>query len=966
MAEAAVSLAAKTISNLLIEEAKFLLGVSDQVEQLHVELRRMQAFLKDADMRQHDEEIVKVWISQARDLAYAAEDLIESYAFSVASRRGNIFKRIFCILKECFFSHSIREDIDSLKNKLSNLTKSFQDYGIRDIMEREGGTSSLEQQLRRTYSHVIEDDFVGLEGDVELLVENLVMEDEIHHFRVVSIYGMGGLGKTTLAQKVYNHPRVKRYFDGYVWVCVSQKWQKEKMLQRILISLIPDRREDILKWRDEELVRQLFQIQRSKKYLLVLDDIWSTNAWKCIKQAFPITEKNGSKILLTTRKKEVAEQIGPNGFHHQLRLLSDDESWELLKMKAPTEKCVRENEDIQELEKLGKEMVKYCGGLPLAVIVLGGILASKKSLEEWEAVKKNIKAHLGRGNNLTEEEENVHEILTLSYDDLPHKLKPCFLYLSKIDEDSDIDVETLYQLWIAEGMISEKDCIGEELMMDVAERYLGEFVQRSMVQGKTPEVPTLFRYFSSCRLHDLMRDLSLRKAEEESFLLSTSCDDEKGNSSSSSLSHQQVYRLVIRLDGTSVQKFVPFEKRVTMHLRLLDFSVDEYGGRIPHTMISQFNQFKMLRVLAFQMSSPVDVGVVVDVDDSSDQTCKEIFDLLVDDLKLRKAIGKLIHLRYMRLSDRTFVCFPSSIANLQHLQTLDLRDISVLRIPNVLWKMRQLRYLYLPDDYTSSIGLFSKLKPFCKLRLDGLNKLEILENFCIPICQTKDISKLKNLRALSVQVCVDFGEDLTEIVQYISNSNHLSRTSLTLSVHEHLDGTSTEKLSAAIGQCFPCRNLQVLDVLGPIGNLPKYETHFCPALTRLKLFWSHIKEDPMKTLEMLPNLWSLEFSDWAFVGNEMRCTATRFPKLRSLALSYLPNLEKWWVDEGAMPNLSTLSIASCGKLEMIPTGLRSITTLKELLIKSMPYEFTARIQVVDGREGADFHKVSHIPSISIR
>ncbi|KAL3533905.1 hypothetical protein ACH5RR_007426 [Cinchona calisaya] len=346
MAEAAVSLAVKTISNLLIEEAKFLRIVSDQVDQLHVELSRMRAFLKDADMRQHDEEIVKVWISQARDLAYEAEDLIESYAFKVASRRGegirNIFKRTVCILKECNANHNIGADINSLKTKISDLTKSFQEHGIRAIMEREeGGTISLEQQLRRTYSHVIEDDFVGLEGDVKLLVENLVMEDEIHHFRVVSIYGMGGSGKTTLAQKIYNHRRVKRYFDGYAWVCVSQKWQKEDMLQRILISLIPERREDILKWRDEELVKQLFQIQQNKKYLLVLDDVWSPDAWECIKQAFPITNKNGSKVLLTTRNKNVAEQIGPNGFHHQPRMLSDDECWELLKLKALKERCER-------------------------------------------------------------------------------------------------------------------------------------------------------------------------------------------------------------------------------------------------------------------------------------------------------------------------------------------------------------------------------------------------------------------------------------------------------------------------------------------------------------------------------------------------------------------------------------------------------------------------------------------------
>ncbi|KAL3533959.1 hypothetical protein ACH5RR_007480 [Cinchona calisaya] len=955
MAEAAVSLAVKTISNLLIDEAKFLHGVSDQVKQLQLELSQMRAFLKDADMRQHDEETVKEWISQARDLAYQAEDLIESYAFKVASRRGkgikNIFKRSVGILKECYVSHNIGKEIQTLKSKISDLTKTFHDHGISRMMEREGGTSLLEQQLRRTYSHVIEDDFVGLKDDVELIVEKLVMEDEIHrHLRVVSISGMGGLGKTTLAQKVYNHPTVKRYFDGYTWICVSQKWQKKDMLQQILSRLTQKKREEIKELMDEELVRQLFQILESKKYLLVLDDIWSIDAWDCIKQAFPV-KKDGSKILLTTRSKDVAAQIDPYGFHYQPRLLSNDESWELLKMKALKEICERENEEIQKLEKLGKEMVKDCGGLPLAVIVIGGILATKNGLKEWEDVQKNIKAYLGRGNNLIEEQGNVHKILALSYDDLPHKLKPCFLYLCKFDEDSDIDVEKLYLFWIAEGMVSMKDCIGDETMMDVAERYLGELVQRSMVQGNAPEIPTLFRYFSSCRLHDLMRDLSLRKAEEESFLLSVSYDDEKGNDSSSIL--QQVYRLVIDLSGQSVPKYdAPLEKRVIRRLRLLGLLV---YGRFPQTMISQLNQFKMLRVLAITGFSFLN---------EDDLSRKVVFNLLVDQLKLQKAISKLIHLRYLSLWDSTLVCLPSSIANLQHLQTLDLRGTEVFRIPNVLWKMRQLRYLYLPENYMSDNYLFVKFRTFYKLRLDGLDKLEILENCCIPICHAKDISKLKNLRSFSAEVFVEL-EDPTEIIQYISNLNHLRRTSLTIECYGDSAAAATEKLSSAIGKCFSCCNLQGLRIVGPIGNLPKYEAHFCPALTELSLHRSDIKEDPMKTLEMLPNLHKLNLHHLSFVGKEMRCTVSHFPQLRYLLLWELPNLEKWWVDEGAMPNLSNLTIFNCNKLEMIPIGLKSITTLKELNILDMPKEFTDRIKVVDGREGADFHIVSHIPSISI-
>ncbi|XP_027066488.1 putative disease resistance protein At1g50180 [Coffea arabica] len=979
MAVAAVSFAAETIGNLLIEETKFLQGVSDQVEQLQLELKRMQSFLKDADARQHEEERVKVWISQARDLAYEADDLIERYAFKVASRRRKgirgITKRCVGILNECYARHTTKTGIQTLKTKISDLTKSFQEYGIAAVMERQdGASSSSHQQLRRTYSHVVEDDFVGLEDDVEMLVKHLLRgSDHDHaidqHFRVVSICGMGGLGKTTLARKVYNHPELRRCFDGLAWVCVSQKWQKEDILQRILLSLIPEKRKEILEWRDEELVRQLFQILQNKKCLVVLDDIWATEPWECIKQAFPI-RNDGSKILVTSRNKDVALHIDPSGFHHQPRFLSEDESWQLLQRKALRGRFHGEHEDFKKLENLGKEMVKACGGLPLAVIVLSGTLATKKDLNEWATVNRNIKAHLGRGNNLIKEEGNLHKILALSYNDLPYKLKPCFLYLSRYEEDSDIGTEKLYQLWIAEGIISTKDQIGEESMMDVAERYLGELVTRCMVQGKAPDdddvmLSSVGRSFASCRLHDLMRDLSLLKAKEENFLLSIShyhdgILDEHGNND-----HSQVYRLAVHFSKEDVRKYVPpAEKRNTRHLRslaLLLLGNEFYEGRLPKKMKSQFNRFKMLRVLTIEGIRPAF---------SEDHILKTVFLLVADHLRLPKAVGELIHLRYLSLRNSVFVCLPSSLGNLQNLQTLDLRA-GVCRIPNVLWKMRQLRHLYLPANYADRmVGKFS-LNLCCKnLRLKGLDKLEILENFCPPTCSSQDISTLKNLRVLSAVVFMgNFDDEYfpVEIHRLMANSDHVRCTSLRI-YSAASAASNKEKLSDAVGQCFSSRNLQVLEVYGPLANFPKHEAQYMYAsLLKLKLTTMEIEEYSMETLERLPNLRSLHLQDLYILGKEMRCKATGFGQLRFLRFEFLRNLEKWNVDEGAMPNLSVLTIVYCTKLEMVPNGLRYVKTLKELNIASMPKEFTDRIQAVNGEDkGQDFDKVSHIPTISVR
>lgn len=244
---------------------------------------------------------------------------------------------MFCFVNECYFRHSIGSKIQKLKTKISNLRRSFQEYGITSFLnEREDSSSSSQQHLRRTYSHVANDDFIRLDNDVEMLVSHLMNENDDHSYnlhKIVSIFGMGGLGKTTLARKVYNHPRIQGYFENRVWVCISQYWKKREILEGILIKFSPEKRELIMKWRDEELMRELSQTFRNKKCMVVLDDIWSIEAWESIKEALPLI-RNESKILLTTRNRNVALHISPYGFHHEPSLLSDMESWELLKIKA--------------------------------------------------------------------------------------------------------------------------------------------------------------------------------------------------------------------------------------------------------------------------------------------------------------------------------------------------------------------------------------------------------------------------------------------------------------------------------------------------------------------------------------------------------------------------------------------------------------------------------------------------------
>ncbi|CBI25485.3 unnamed protein product, partial [Vitis vinifera] len=714
MAEATVSFAVERLGDLLIQEASFLYGVTNKVAEIQAELRWMKCFLKDADAKQDEDEMICNWIAEIREAAYDAEDVIQAFAFRVALRRRR-----------------------GLQNILKSLTASLQRYDINKIREGSSSSRNSRQQLirRPTYSHLDDKDTIGVGESTKILVERLVEPDK--RCSVVCIYGMGGLGKTTLARKVYHHVRVRRHFDHFAWSPISQYLDIRAVVQGILIKLISpsgEQRREIDNMSDDEVLERLYKIQEEKKCLVVLDDVWRRQDWESLRPAFPIG-KEGSRIVVTTRC-QAASIVDPNmAFFHQPKFLTGEESWELLQRKAlPTRNDDGKDPSIDNVEELGKEMVRYCGGLPLAIVVLGGLLATKHTFYEWERVQRNIKSYLRRGkDNYEQQGSGVSDVLALSYQDLPYYLKSCFLYLANFPEDYEIPTRPLVQMWVAEGIISEAR---EETLEDVAEGYLDELIGRCMVQAG--RVSSNGRV-KTCRLHDLMQDLCSSKAKEENFLEIINLQEVETFSSS---------RIVNRNEGANSN--------------------------------ANLNNFKLLRVLSLE-------GLSLEE-------------------KLPRAIGNLIHLKYLSLKYAKLLCFPSSIRNLSCIQTLDLRFVSVHRVQ---W--------------------------------DSLSNLETV-------------------------------------------------------------GGNSQTL---------LRNKQFA--------------------------WA----PPLPSKPHKVNL------------------------MGYLHVSYIDYLRRLRVDKGAMPNLKSLTIVRCKSLEMVPEGLRYITTLQALEIKYMHKEFMERLQVINGKEGEDFYKVQHVASISL-
>jgi hypothetical protein len=577
-------------------------------------------------------------------------------------------------------------------------------------------------------------------------------------------------------------------------------------------------------------------------------------------------------------------------------------------------------------------MVAKCAGLPLAIIVLGGLLATKETVSEWEMIHKHITSYLIRGEVL-ERQSRINEVLDLSYHDLPYQLKPCFLYLSQFPEDFEIPKNKLIQLWMAEGFISSQyEIERDETMEDVAERYLGRLISRCMVQvgqiGSTGKIKT-------CRLHDVMRDMCLSKAKEEHFLSVTGRSQQNSNSINDVSSTSNVLlgasntsgvrRVALFLDQY-VDNLIPPNKQVNQHLRSLVYIHDKKCRVESWKLLKAvFESFKLLRVLDLE-----------GVKGSKGQL-------------LPKEVGNLFWLKFLSLKRTYLQILPSSLGKLENLQSLNLQTInkvswdSTVEIPNIIWKLKRLRHLYLPNWCGNVSGI---------LQLENLINLQTLVNFPASKCDVQDLLKLKKLRKLVLndpRYFQKFAESFRFCNEKLECLESLSLKTDLLSFPDQV--VDAEKL--VLG----CPSLHKLHIEGRMERLPEAQL-FSPQLSKLTLWGCKLVEDPMVTLERLPNLKYL--SCWEmFVGKKMVCSPNGFPKLEVLVIRGFSNLEEWVVENQAMSFLYRLSISDCNKLKTVPDGLKFVAGLRELEFRWMPKSFKNRLGVA----GEDYHKVQHVPSI---
>lgn len=543
------------------------------------------------------------------------------------------------------------------------------------------------------------------------------------------------------------------------------------------------------------------------------------------------------------------------------------------------------------IEKIGREIVRYCRGLPLAIIAIAGLLRTK-TLEEWEEVRQQI---LSKDQNL----QKVESALELSYSHLPLHLRPCLLYLAHFPQDEVIPVENLYLLWIAEGLISTRS-LNNNTLMEVAEGYLKELVDRSLVFVVENEDVSASTRFKSCQLHDLIRDFCISKGKQEEFF------------------------------------------------KVIDFG---YGGKISsssHRIAIYLNKLESINDVRAHISEAKHIRSILffDTDDnvskSTSSSPREVFDLLDFlgtrvlnfhgvDFRVKNLPGgihKLVYLRHLSFRGCYLQDFPPSFSNFPFLETLDLRvRVScILTIPNILWKIPSLRFLYFPVAF--------QVESKDKLKLESLKKLEVLENFNASLCDAENLLQLEKLQILNGIVDGN-NMDLKNIITCMTKNKFLRHSLIAV---KKFDCYSKGRLSI-VAELLECNALRCLDLEGYLGVIPEpLHQGTSSNITSMVFSGSEFSEDPMQILGKLTNLRSLVLRNDAFVGKQMVCSGRdSFPQLRSLELVTLYSLEKWKVGEG-LQNLTSITIEQCNKLEF-PRELSEIPTLQKIMIGSMPKEF---------------------------
>ncbi|CAM0908053.1 unnamed protein product [Alopecurus aequalis] len=899
------------VGQLVGDEYRQLRGVSGQVAELKDELATMNAILlmhSEAEEGAVDH-FIREWVKQVSELVYDAEDCVHLYIFRIRCRSTNhlvVWSRR--MLTTLFPRHRLAREIEALRARAVAISERHTRYGVR----RPPSSATVAAALLpvATSAHALRPAandphrFVGISRQAESIARKLTLQaDHDMKLQVLSIVGLGGLGKTTLAMQACQ--LLEADFQRQAQVSVSQAFDSRKDLNGLLRSLLQQivkpkqgtKKEagiqeenplaDIETMDVEALASKLQELLIDTRYLIVVDDVWTIAAWESIQSKLP-ENNQGSRIIVTTRILSVARACShaDDDYIYHIKALEYTESKKLFLSRvfgSMNAECP------ENLEVIMERILKKCGGLPLAIVSIASLLASYNSAEGsamWEKVCGAIGSLMDNHPTL----EGMRQILTLSYNHLPYYLKDCMLYVGIFPEDYMMSKARLLQRWIAEGLVVTRR---GQTMMEVAEDYLNELVSRNMID-LADDVISFHDRVQTCRVHDMMLEVVVSKSLEANFISLVGGQYE-------GMSYDRIRRLSIHGGEGGTSSSLPNKKAVwpgrrngskqemtVQHVRSL--SIFEPEG---HEVLDRLREFTLLRVL--------------DMED-----CKGLSN------RHMKHICRMYLLKFLSLKGTDISVMPPEVGDLENLITLDVEETLLDALPETVTKLDKLECLKFEKKNDQWWVMWKPPRGLSNMRaLREMGRVMVQD---VGIAQ--ELGELEQLQRIFVYV-----EDTPrkeDVRQQLAISLFRLHSLRWLNLGDMSDDGKT--MDYLVDLRSPPHLLRHLRFAGEFTRLPEWVGSLT-YLVEFTLSWARLLDGQLlDVLCKLPKLRSIMFQHEFYHGDELVvCTRHTFPALKDITVT----------SPGQYPQVYQFREESMAQLEKLSVNFSSWETKKIVGVKHL-------------------------------
>ncbi|KAM4087609.1 hypothetical protein ACB094_07G007800 [Castanea mollissima] len=898
--------------NLAVQELGLLWGVKDEIVRLGEKVSTIKAVLLDAEKKEQSNQ-VKEWLKRLNDAIYDADDLLDDISTEASQRevmmgQNKKFNKVRISFSK-LNPHALKmaHEVKAMMVRLDTIGRDRELFHFEERLEE----TQVRNRARETHSFVCAETVIGRENDKKAIIGILSDSNVEENVSILPIVGIGGLGKTTLAQLVFNDEKFKKHFDQKFWVCVSDEFEVRVIVEKIIECAKNEKPKNLAM---DVLVKELKKEIDGKRYLLVLDDVWNDNRqkWLDLKNLL-MSGAKGSRILVTTREEMVAKIVQPMQ-QYRLKGLNVDDAWILFKQMAFENGQEPKNPTIKSI---GMEIIENCKGLPLPIRSIGSLLYFKNSERDW----------LSFMNNEFLKEADILQTLKLSYDHLPSYLKQCFAYCCLFPKDYKIHKTTLIQMWMAQGFIRSSS--PNQCLEDIGHDYFMDLLWRSFFQEVEEDGKGNILQF---KMHDLMHDLAKLVTASDSAIFSS--------------------------------------KEEGIHEKTLHVS---FGGTCLSSSKIPISLYKARRIKTFHLPSHSryqSVRLGKSTCDAIVSSFKFIRWLDLHGTRIESipsSIGKLRHLRYLDVSYNPIKMFPNSITRLYNLQTLSLTGCKIKELPRDISKLVNLTHidgeLLSLTHMPRGLGQLTKLQTLSLFMMSQNSSLDFRRHGGL-----KELKGLNKLRGTLKIKGLRHGKEAASESKDANMKEKIHLQDLTLSwIEEDVDESNfrydEESLKALLPHGLPS-NLQELCLIRYGGV--KFPSAISSLSNLVKLSFVRCRKcqhlPPLDQFHSLKTLFLREMDDLEYISereNNGEVSDSSFlPSLEQLSIRYCPNLKGWWqrqrdsVEElhnhslPSFPHLSYLYIEECPKLICLPLFpyLESLC-LEKCSLK--PLEQTLRMEAIN-------------------